>query len=252
MKNNQNENKNENTNLSKEDLRKKREEAFYKDCYNKAKKSLESALNTIVAFNFAVNQYKRSLMIILLVIATFGLNAFQSYYITTYKAPIKYIPIYEDGTVIENIPLTEEFKTESEMAQWLADSARDIFSYDYLNADSHGELIKKYFTKEGFIQYFKMYENSPDLSRVKNKKQEVLANVLGSPSKTHKGKKLSGNNYAYWEYKFTLRQVFYTTNEGYIPVTYDYVAIVVRRDQREYKEGVAIHSLRVVSSTTIK
>lgn len=237
---------------SKEEIQKNRQEAIYKDYYNKAKKSVESTLTTIVAFNFAVNQYKRSMLIVILVIATFGLNAWQSYYITTYKPPIKYIPIYEDGTVIESVPLTEEFKTEAEMAQWLADAAKDIFSYDYLNADSHGETIKKHFTKEGFKQYFKIYENSPDLSRVKNKKQEVLANVLGSPSKTHKDKKLSGNNYAYWEYKFTLRQVFYTTTEGYIPATYEYIAIIVRRDQREYKEGIAIHSLRVVDSSTIK
>jgi hypothetical protein len=238
--------------LSKEEILKNRQEAINKDYYNKAKKSVESTIKTIVAFNFAINQYKRSMMILILVIATFSLNAWQSYYITTYKPPVKYIPIYEDGTVIENVPLTEEFKTEGEMAQWLADASKEIFSYDYLNADSHGESIKKHFTPEGFTQFFKMYENSPDLSRVKNKKQEVLANVLGSPSKTHKGKKLSKNNYAYWEYKFKLRQVFYTTNEGYIPATYEYVAVIVRKDQREFKEGIAIHSLRVVDSSTIE
>lgn len=251
MDNNKN-NPNIKENLSVEEKMKLLEEKKYKDYYEKAKKYISSSLTTILAFNFAINQYKRSLLIIFLVIATFSLNSWQAYYIATYKPPVKYIPIYEDGTVIESVPLTEEFKTEAEMAQWLADAAKDIFSYDYLNADTHGERVKHLFTDKGFQEYFKMYENSPDLSRVRSKKQEVLANVLGSPSKTHKGKKLSGNNFAYWEYKFTLRQVFYTTTEGYIPATYEFVAIVVRRDQREYKEGVAIHSLRVVNSSTIK
>jgi len=241
----------DNNKLSPEEIKKKQEEAS-KLFFNKAKKHVESTLHTIVAFGFAVNQYNRMLLIAVIVLATFLLNGFQAYYIANYKPPVKYIPVYEDGTIIENIPLTEEFKSESEMAQWLADSAADIFSYDYLNADVHGEKVKHYFTDTGFKEYFKTYENSPDLSRVKNKKQEVLANVLGSPSKTHKGKKISGNNFAYWEYKFTLRQVFYTTNEGYIPVTYEMVAIIVRRDQREYKDGIAIHSIRVVDSSTIK
>lgn len=204
----------------------------------------------MAGFIFAVAQYKKALAILTLNIGVLVLMIFQTYYITTYRAPIKYIPIYEDSTIIDPIPLTAAFKSEAEMSQWLADASKEIFSYDYLNADAHGEKIKKYFTEKGFTDYFNGFKNSPDLSRVKNKKLEVLSSVLGAPTKVSSG--VSKGNFAYWEYTFTVRQVFISTTEGVIPVTYNMVATIVRQDQRLYRDGIAIHSLRVESSSNIK
>lgn len=220
-----------------------------KDTYdvNKMKAAGATAMGS---FLFATSQYKKSLGILVINLCAFLLMGYQTYYIMTYKPPIKYIPIYEDSTIIDPIPLTEPFKNESETRQWLADSVKDIFSYDYLNADAHGESIKKYFTDKGFKEYFTSFQNSPDYSRVKNKKLEVLASVIGAPTKLNSG--VSGGNYAYWEYKFTVRQVFISTTEGVIPVTYDMIATIVRQDQRLYKDGMAIHSIRVESSSNIK
>jgi len=206
-------------------------------------------------FLFATSQYKRSLCIFILNILVFGIMAYQTYFITNYKPPVKYIPIYADSTIIEPTPLTQPFKNDAEISQWIADSAKDIFSYGYLTAESHGEGIKKYFTPKGFRDYFEKFSTSPDLSRVKNKKLEVLASVIGSPSKMHQDFKISGsgpNAFAYWEYKFTIRQIFVSTTEGVIPVTYDMVATIVRQDQRLYRDGIAIHSLRVESSSNVR
>lgn len=204
----------------------------------------------MAGFVFAVAQYKKSLAILMLNLGVLGLMSYQTYYISTYNPPIKYIPIYEDSTIIDPIPLTAAFKTDAEMSQWLADVSKDVFSYGYLDADSHGEKIKKYFTEKGFTDYFNGFKNSPDLSRVKNKKLEVLSSVLGSPTKVSSG--VSKGNFAYWEYTFTVRQVFVSTTEGVIPVTYNMVATIVRQDQRLYRDGIAIHSLRVESSSNIK
>jgi hypothetical protein len=204
----------------------------------------------MAGFIFAVAQYKKSLAILMLNVGVLGLMSYQTYYISTYNPPVKYIPIYEDSTIIDPIPLTAAFKTEGEMSQWLADVSKDVFSYGYLDADAHGEKIKKYFTEKGFTDYFNGFKNSPDLSRVKNKKLEVLSSVLGAPSKVSSG--VSKGNFAYWEYTFTVRQVFVSTTEGVIPVTYNMVATIVRQDQRLYRDGIAIHSLRVESSSNIK
>jgi len=217
--------------------------------YNVEKMKAAGA-TAMAGFIFAVAQYKKSLAILSLNVGVLALMAYQTYYITTYNAPIKYIPIYEDSTIIDPVPLTAAFKTEAEMSQWLADASKDIFSYDYLNADAHGEKIKKYFTEKGFTDYFNGFKNSPDLSRVKNKKLEVLSSVLGAPTKVSSG--VSKGNFAYWEYTFTVRQVFISTTEGVIPVTYNMVATIVRQDQRLYRDGIAIHSLRVESSSNIK
>lgn len=204
----------------------------------------------MAGFIFAVAQYKKSLAILMLNVGVLGLMSYQTYYISTYNPPVKYIPIYEDSTIIDPIPLTAAFKTDGEMSQWLADVSKDVFSYGYLDADSHGERIKKYFTEKGFTDYFNGFKNSPDLSRVKSKKLQVLSSVLGAPSKVSSG--VSKGNFAYWEYTFTVRQVFVSTTEGVIPVTYNMVATIVRQDQRLYRDGIAIHSLRVESSSNIK
>lgn len=204
----------------------------------------------MAGFLFAVAQYKKSLAILALNVGVLGLMSYQTYFISTYNPPIKYIPIYEDSTIIDPIPLTAAFKTDAEMSQWLADASKDIFSYGYLNADAHGEKIKRYFTEKGFTDYFNGFKNSPDLSRVKNKRLEVLSSVLGSPTKVSSG--VSNGNFAYWEYTFTVRQLFVSTTEGVIPVTYNMVATIVRQDQRLYRDGIAIHSLRVESSSNIK
>lgn len=215
-----------------------------------ASKMKAAGVTAMASFLFSISQYKKILAILLINIVSFSALAYQTYYIMNYKPPIKYIPIYGDNTIIDPVPLTEPFKTEAETRQWLADASKDIFSYDYLNADSHGESIKKYFTDKGFSSYFSSYQNSPDYSRVKNKKLEVLASVIGAPTKINSG--VSGGNYAYWEYKFTIRQLFISTTEGVIPVTYDMVATIVRQDQRLYKDGMAIHSIRVESSSNIR
>ncbi len=219
------------------------------DNYDIAKMKAAGA-TAMASFLFATSQYKKSLGVLILSVFILILTAYQTYYIMNYKPPIKYIPIYADSTIIDPIPLTQPFKTDAETSQWLADSVKDIFSYDYLNADAHGEKIKKYFTEKGFKDYFTVFQNSPDFSRVKNRKLEVLSSVIGAPTKVSGG--LSGGNYAYWDYKFTVRQLFISTTEGMIPVTYEMTATIVRQDQRIYKDGMAIHSLRVDSSSNIR
>jgi len=216
-------------------------------------KAMKNAgLQVMASFEFAKAQYTRSLGIVVLSLLITICVIFETYYVFTYKPPIKYIPVYEDSTLIDPIPLNQPFKSDAEMRQWLADASKDIFSYDYLNVDTHGARIKKYFTEKGYSDFMSKFKNSPDIPRVKNKKMEVISSSIGSPAKLHEGDKLSGNNFAYWEYRISVRQVFISPNEGIIPVTYDMVATIVRQDQRMYRDGIAIHSFRTVSSNNIQ
>lgn len=212
----------------------------------------KSAIQVTASFEFAKAQYTRSLAILILGFVITAIVMLQTYYVLTYKPPVKYIPVYEDSTIIDPIPLDKPYKSEAEMRQWLADASKDIFSYDYLNVDNHGSKIKKYFTEKGYNDFMEQFQNSPDIPRVKNKKMEVISSSIGSPTKLHENYKISGNNFAYWEYKISIRQVFIAPSEGIIPVTYEMVATIVRQDQRQTRDGIAIHSFRVVSSNNIK
>lgn len=212
----------------------------------------KSAIQVTASFEFAKAQYTRSLAILILGLVITAIVMLQTYYVLTYKPPVKYIPVYEDSTIIDPIPLDKPYKSDAEMRQWLADASKDIFSYDYLNVDNHGAKIKKYFTEKGYNDFIEQFKNSPDIPRVKNKKMEVISSSIGSPTKLHEEYKISGNNFAYWEYKIAIRQVFIAPSEGIIPVTYEMVATIVRQDQRQTRDGIAIHSFRVVSSNNIK
>lgn len=211
-----------------------------------------AGVKVMASFQFAKDQYTRALGILILSLIIATAVVFETYYVVTYKPPVKYIPVYEDSTIIDPVPLNKPFKTDEEMRQWLADSVKIIFSYDYLNVDVHGNDIKQKFTEKGYSDFMDKFQNSPDIPRVKNKKMEVIASSIGSPKKLHQGDKISGNNFAYWEYEFTLRQVFISPTEGIIPVTYQMVATIVRQDQREFRDGIAIHSFRVVSSNSVQ
>jgi hypothetical protein len=218
--------------------------------YDRAKLKAAGILVT-ASFEFAKAQYQRTFALLILIVIITVTVVFQTYNIATYKAPVKYIPVYEDKTIIDPLPLNKPVMSDDAMKQWLADSVSDIFSYTYLNVDKHGEKISPYFTEQGYKKFQKEFLVSADVNRVRGQSLIVVSNVVGSPTKMFDGYKVSGP-YAYWDWHFQLRQVFISTNNKYIPVTYDVVATVIRQDQRTYRNGVAIHNLRIVSSSELK
>jgi len=199
------------------------------------------------SFEFAKSQYQRTMALLILVsLITFAVIG-QTYYVANYKAPVKYIPVYEDKTIIDPIPLDKPVMSEDSMKQWLADSVSDIFSYNYLNLDKHGEKIAPYFTDQGYVTFKKEFDSGTDVARVRGQSLIVASSVVGSPL-NKSGTKVSGR-YAYWDWSFQLRQVFVSPNNKSMVVTYDVVATIIRQDQRIYRTGIAINSLRVVSSS---
>lgn len=203
------------------------------------------------SFQFAKDQYTRTLALLVLMTVITLTVLFQTYNIATYKAPVKYIPVYEDKTIIDPVPLNKPVMSDDTMKQWLADSVSDIFSYNYLNIDKHGEKISDYFTVKGFEQFKKSFDSSADVARVKGQSLIVVSTVVGSPVKAFDNYKVSGQ-YAYWDWKFQLRQLFISPNNRFIPVTYDVVATIIRQDQRTYRSGIAIHSLRIEGSSELQ
>lgn len=217
--------------------------------YDTAKLKAAGILVT-ASFEFAKAQYQRTFALLVLLVIITSAVVFQTYNIATYKAPVKYIPVYEDKTIIDPLPLNKPVMSDDAMKQWLADSVSDIFSYTYLNIDKHGEKISPYFTEQGYKNFQKEFLVGADVNRVRGQSLIVVSNVVGSPTKMFDGYKVSGP-YAYWDWHFKLRQVFISTNNKFIPVTYDVVATVIRQDQRTYRNGIAIHSLRIVSSSEL-
>lgn len=210
-----------------------------------------SGMLVTASFKFAKDQYTRTFALLIMMAVITLVVVFQTYNVATYKAPVKYIPIYEDKTIIDPVPLNKPVMSDDQMKQWIADAASDIFSYNYLNLDKHGERISGLFTETGYATFKRAFDSSADVARVKGQSLIVVSNVVGSPVKAFNGYKVSGP-YAYWDWKFQLRQAFVSPNNRFIPVTYDVVVTIIRQDQRNYRSGIAIHSLRIEGSSELQ
>lgn len=210
-----------------------------------------SGMLVTASFKFAKDQYTRTFALLIMMAVITLIVVFQTYNIATYKAPVKYIPIYEDKTIIDPVPLNKPVMSDDQMKQWLADAVSDIFSYNYLNLDKHGEKISGLFTETGYATFKRAFDSSADVARVKGQSLIVVSNVVGSPVKAFSGYKVSGP-YAYWDWKFQLRQAFVSPNNRFIPVTYDVVVTIIRQDQKNYRSGIAIHSLRIEGSSELQ
>lgn len=210
-----------------------------------------SAAVTVSRFKFATSQYYRSIGILLIATTIAAFEAQQYFKAKNFEPPVKYIPVYEDSTIVSPTPLNKPLNSDSYNRQWLADAATDIFSYSYTTIDTHGGHIKQYFTDNGYSTFWKQFSTSPDYIRVKNKNMNVVSMVLEPPQKLHDEEFKITGDYAYFEYKFKIKQLFISPTDGLIPVNYDMVATVIRQDQKQYKSGIAIHSIRVVSSNNI-
>ena len=210
-----------------------------------------AAAETITRFNFAKTQYYRSITMLLIAIFIASFEIHQYLKARSFEPPVKYIPVYEDSTIVDPTPLNKPLMPDSYNKQWLTDAVTDIFTYNYTSIDTHGAVIKKYFTENGYSEFWKQFSSTPDFIRVKNKSMNVISMVIEPPVNLNDEVYKVNGNYAYYEYEFKIRQIFVSPTDGVIPVTYNMVATVVRQDQKLYKSGVAIHSIRVNSSSIL-
>lgn len=216
-----------------------------------SKEMFMEAARTVSKFKFAKTQYFRSIGVLVIVTIIAIVEIQQYLKAKNFEPPVKYIPVYEDSTIVSPTPLNEPLHPDSYNRQWLTNAVTDIFSYSYTTIDTHGSRIKNLFTDNGYESFWKQFTSTPDFIRVKNRSMNVMSMVIEPPVKLHDEEYKITGEYAYYEYKFKLRQVFVSPNDGVIPVTYDMIATVIRQDQKLYKSGVAIHSIRVVSSSSV-
>lgn len=214
--------------------------------------SFYSAVKTVAKYHFAKSQYYRSIGTMLLVFAILSVESYNFVTAKNFRPPDKYIPVYEDSTIIDPTPLNKPLMSDNENKQWLSEAVTEIFTYDYTSIDRHGLKIKQFFTDKGYENFWQQFTSTPDFLRVKNQSMNVVSQVIEPPVRLHDEEYKITGGYAYYEYKFKIRQVFISPTSGVIPVTYDMIATVIRQDQKKYRSGVAIHTIRVSSSSNLK
>lgn len=124
-------------------------------------------------------------------------------FIYLYKNPTH--PIYfaadKVGRLIQIIPVNTPNMSQAEVDKWTINAVQAAYSFDYINYRAQLQDAEKYFTTYGWSRYMKALTASSNLVALTERKQIVIATVVGQPKILVQG--TLGGAYA-WKYQMPL------------------------------------------------
>lgn len=160
-----------------------------------------------------------------------------------YTPPASFIVLNEDNRVLEDIPITENYVTTSELNNLVNGWISEIFSYHYLNLDTHGAKIKDFFANDDAYSDFIQTFNSLRLQqRVRALNGIVLPRVI-EPI-TLEDSSLYRNNRRIYQ----MRGVYVIeirSSSGTEVQRFNVTVIVSRRSLTERPSGYGIESISI-------
>jgi hypothetical protein len=162
-------------------------------------------------------------------------------YSFVYTPQAQYILADEDGRIIEDKPLNEFNMTNEEMGQWLTQAIKKSFAYDFTGVDLHPSKIKNLYTEKGFADFKSQFDGSADVVLVV-KNQAVSSVSRITPPKIKKQGYVNKGAVAVVQFESSMVQMF----QGYAGLnreTYKVTALIVRKNIKDYKDGIAIESI---------
>lgn len=159
-----------------------------------------------------------------------------------YKTPTQYIHADEYGSIMKDVPLNEWGENYEVTGQWLADSLKEIFSYNFTNLETHPSRVKKYFSINGFKNFKDQYERSTTKAFVKENKAVAFAGRIAAP--TLLDDIVTGDGLGIRKYETRMNQII-QGYEGKKIESYKVTVIIIRKEIKDFKEGKAIGSIIV-------
>jgi len=167
---------------SQNHLNNKLEEKKYSKGYNRKSSIAVSLRNT-----FFFMMYRYASLVFITSILTFVSSVWLFIFFLTQPVPPQYIPINEDGTYINLLPVDDcNSKTEAEVKTFALDAINRMYKYDYINYSDQFQDAAAYFTTSGWNEYLESYKKSGTLLGVKENKWVVTVKPLGLPEYTRK------------------------------------------------------------------
>jgi len=137
--------------------------------------------------NFYRDSYRRVTIILLLSMLLNFLLAGGIYYLYKTKPQPIYFATNENGSLLQMIPLDQPYITDDQLLRWSVEAATAAYSFNFLDYQNNLQQARKYFTEEGFKNYYEALQNSGNLSTVQDKRLVVKATVSDIPLITTKG-----------------------------------------------------------------
>lgn len=149
--------------------------------------------------------YKRlhylALSALALTIVVIGLLMWVFYFLVKNPPHPLYFATDRIGRLIEIIPVTEPNMTIEGVMTWATNAVQKAYSYDYVNYRSQLQSAQRYFTPYGWSNYMKALTGSNNLLALTQRKQIVIAQVIGQPKVIAQG--MLGGAYA-WKLEMPL------------------------------------------------
>lgn len=153
--------------------------------------------------------YKRLHILVLYALFLNFFIIFALVYILGYllSNPVK--PLYfaadETGHLIQIVPVNIPNMPEAQVRAWTVNAVEGAYSYDYINYRAQLQNVEKYFTSYGWSKYMKALSDSGNLRALTNRKQVVLAQVVGEPKLLGDG--MLAGAFA-WKYELPLLVIY--------------------------------------------
>ena len=126
-----------------------------------------------------------------------------SVFVYLFKNPTH--PIYfaadKVGRLIQIIPVNVPNMTQAQVNAWTVNAVQSAYSLDYINYRAQLQNAEKYFTSYGWSKYMQALTASSNLVALTERKQIVIATVVGQPKILAQG--ILGGSYA-WKYSMPL------------------------------------------------
>jgi intracellular multiplication protein IcmL len=102
-------------------------------------------------------------------------------YLIKHPSSPRYFVTDDAGRFILDIPIQQPNMTTEEVTAWVVEAVQAAYSYDYVNYRAQLQNAQKYFTDFGWYSYMKGLQASNNLLALANRKQVVIAKVVGAP-----------------------------------------------------------------------
>lgn len=168
-----------------------------------------------------------------------------SIYLVLDKPPPLTFPVSDEWRVQAPVPLEEPYLATPDLLQWVNDTVQKLFVFDFNNYDDQLELLKTYFTADGWRIYLNQLNNYANYNNVQTNRLFVSMELQGAPIVLNQG--LLSGRWGWWvQMPITIKYA------GAVPVPSKVITLqilVIRVPTLNNLDGVAIDNIMVDQGT---
>ncbi len=105
-----------------------------------------------------------------------------SIYLLMDKPPPVTFPVSDQWRVQPPVPVDEPYMTTSDLLQWVNDTIRQLFVFDFNNYKEQLNVLKPYFTEDGWKVYLNQLNNYANYNNVQKDRLFINVELASAPT----------------------------------------------------------------------